>query len=134
MLPLGAGRVGGGGPAGGREGQTEVPGQGTVHGKARNRRLTKKEVTGMSKDTLAESQGEGVMDKVEDREKRKGEDRAREGASQEEGIGEMEGGEKQVGRRPKRRGRARQQGQKRVRGGRWDRTDGARKQRKEERK
>lgn len=58
MLPLGAGRVGGGGPAGGGEGQTEVPGQDTVHGKAGNRRLAKKEVTGMSKDTLAESQGE----------------------------------------------------------------------------
>lgn len=38
------------GPAGGGKGQTEVPGQDTVHGKAGDRRLAKREVT--------ESQGE----------------------------------------------------------------------------
>lgn len=54
MLPLRVGRVDGGGPAGGRKGQTEVPGQGTVQGKAGYRTLAKREVTWMSKDTWAE--------------------------------------------------------------------------------
>ena len=51
VLPLGAGRVGGGGPAGGGKGQTQAPGQDTVHGKVGNGGLAERGVTWMSKDT-----------------------------------------------------------------------------------
>lgn len=47
VLPLGAGRVGGGGPAGGGQGQTEVPGQDTGRGKVGDGRLPKGAVTWM---------------------------------------------------------------------------------------
>lgn len=42
VLPLGAGRGGGGGPAGGRKGRTEVPGQDAVSGKVGDGRLAKR--------------------------------------------------------------------------------------------
>lgn len=55
VLPLGAGRVGGGGPAGGGKGQTEVAGQDphTGRGKVEDTRLAKREVRWMSKDAWA---------------------------------------------------------------------------------
>lgn len=55
VLPLGAGRVGGGGPAGGGEGQTEVAGQDphTGRGKVEDMRLAKREMRWISKDAWA---------------------------------------------------------------------------------
>lgn len=87
MLPLGAGRVGGGQQVVGR---TDRAGQGTVRGEVGNRKMTKKEVTRISQDIQdirAEcvEAGRGHEHSERQREKGKGEMESKRGKASTDG-------------------------------------------------
>lgn len=102
VLPLGAGRVGGGGPAGGGKGQTAVPeGHGT--GRGGEWEVGRRGVTWMSRNTGAESQagrGQG-QSKRQRKEREDGEHGERAGTGQNGGREEH-----QADRDPRDGGRA----------------------------